>query len=105
MRVPIRSTGGWVEWNWDWSPTWHSTVGYGLDDPNNHDSMIGRVYNQMIFANATVDVTDRLMTGVEVAFWNTHYHDLRVGQVPPALLTPQAAGESVTFQWTVRYGF
>jgi hypothetical protein len=105
LRVPIRSTGGWVEWNWDWSPTWHSAVGYGVDDPLNRDSLIGRVYNQMLFANVWVDVTDKLMTGFEVGVWDTHYHDLRVGQIPPDQLTPRTPGESVTVQWTVRYGF
>ncbi|MFO0905892.1 MAG: hypothetical protein U0939_22990 [Pirellulales bacterium] len=105
LRVPIRSTGGWVEWNWDWNATWHSAIGYGLDDPLNRDSLIGRVYNQMWFANVWVDVTEKLMTGFEVAVWDTHYHDLRVGQIPPDQLTPSLPGESVTVQWTVRYGF
>lgn len=104
-RVPIRSTGGWGELWLDWTPTWHSHVGYGIDDPRNGDSLIGRVSNQFVFANLSTDLTKHWTTGVEVSWWKTLYHDERVGLIPPALLTPRAPGESITIDWMVKFGF
>jgi hypothetical protein len=82
LRVPIRSTGGWCEVWYDWTPRWHSHVGAGVDDPVDEDSLLGRTYNEFIFANLSCDVTDRLLTGIEVSYRATLYHDSRVGLIP-----------------------
>jgi hypothetical protein len=105
LRVPIRSTGGWLEIWYDWTPSLHSHVGMGIDDPRDNDSLIGRIYNHLIFANLVVDLSDNLTTGIEVTSRKTLYHETRVGLVPPALLTPSAPGEAVTIDWMLRYDF
>jgi hypothetical protein len=105
LRVPIRSTGGWCELGYDWTPWLHSYVGAGVDDPDDDDSQIGRIYNQFIFANLILDVTDKLVTGIEVTSWKTKYHNL-IGDPPPdARLGPTAPGNAVVIDWMVRYGF
>jgi hypothetical protein len=105
VRKPIHSTGGWLELAVNWSD-WHSShVGFGIDDPRNRDSLLGRVYNQFIFANVIVDVTDNVTTGLEVSYWKTLYQERRVGLIPNDELTPSAPGKAVTIEWMVRYGF
>jgi hypothetical protein len=105
LRVPIRATGGWGEIWYDWTSSLHSHVGFGVDDPNNKDSLIGRSYNQFIFANLVVDVADNLTTGIEVTYWKTLYHDRRSGLVPPDQLSPSEPGESMVVDWMVKYSF
>lgn len=104
-RVPIRSTGGWIELAYDWSPRWHYHCGYGVDDPLNRDSLIGRVYNQVLFANVIHDITAQWTTGFEIGVWTTHYHDERNGQIPDEQLLPTEAGRAVTLDWMIRFGF
>ena len=105
LRVPIRSTGGWFEVWYDWTTRLHSHAGFGLDDPNDRDSLLGRIYNHFVFVNLVVDVTDRLTTGCEVTSWKTLYHEKRVGQIPPNELTPSQPGESITLDWMIKYSF
>ncbi len=104
-RVSIRGTGGWVELGWDWSPCWHSNLGIGIDDPQNRDSLVGRIQNHSIYTNVLVDLSPQLTTGLEIAVWRTLYHDLRAGQIPDSLLVPDAPGEAVTLDWMVKYAF
>lgn len=105
VRVPIRSTGGWLEVWYDWTPRLHSSFGLGLDDPRDSDSQFGSIYNHFLFANVVVDLSDHLTTGIEVTSRKTLYQDTRAGQIPPPLLTPSAPGEAVTIDWMVRYAF
>jgi hypothetical protein len=90
---------------WDWTPQCHSHVGFGIDDPQNRDSLVGRIQNHSIYTNLLVDLSPQLTTGIEVAIWRTLYHDLRVGQIPDSLLQPDAPGEAVTIDWMVKYAF
>ncbi len=105
LRVPIRATGGWGEAWYYWTPRLHSHTGYGVDDPNDNDSLIGRTYNQFIFTNLVLDVSERFTTGLEVTYWKTLYHDTRVGQVPPSELTPFEPGKAILIDWMIRYDF
>jgi len=91
---PIRTSGGWVDVWFDWTPRWHSHVGYGVDNPVDRDVVGGRTYNQFFFGNISYDVTKKLNLGFEVASWKTLYKD-------PAL----KPGESVIFEFAGRYGF
>jgi len=95
----IRSTGGWFDVWYDWSPRLHSHAGYGLDDPLDADVIQGRSYNQFIFANMVFDVTKNLNVGFEVSSWETLYIDNRPGGVAPK------PGESVGLEFTGKYGF
>jgi len=101
-RTGIRSTGGWIDLRYDWTPRLHSCVGYGVDDPNDNDITYGRTYNQFLFGNVTFDITKKFLTGFEVAFWRTLYQDTRVAPVVPQ---PTQPGESVVTQWMVQYSF
>ena len=105
LRKPIRSTGGWLALEHVWSAEWESRYGAGIDDPNDEDSLMGRVQNQFLFANLIWHVTTNLSTGWEVAYWRTLYQDTRAGQVPDFLLMPRSPGEAVTLEWMVRYDF
>jgi hypothetical protein len=98
-RNSIRSCGGWVDVWYDLTPRLHTRTGFGLDDPNNHDIVTGRSYNQYIYANASFDVTKPLIVGIEVTSWKTLYQETRPGQ-------PQLKpGESVQFEITGKYSF
>jgi hypothetical protein len=105
LRSPIRDTGGWAEIWYDWTPRWHSHVGFGIDDPIDEDSLVGRIYNRFIFANLSFDITKKFMTGIEVTSWYTNYHETRAGLIPAAQLTPNEPGEAIVIQWLVQYGF
>jgi hypothetical protein len=105
LRIPIRSTGGWAEVWYDWTPHLHSHVGFGVDDPNDDDALLGRAYNQFIFSNLVFDMSDELTTGIEVTYWKTLYHEERVGQIPPDQLSPSEPGEAIVIEWMVKYAF
>lgn len=104
-RSTIRSTGGWLDVWFELTDKWHARCGFGIDDPRDDDFLVGRYYNQYIYANVLADVTPFLQTGVEVSVWKTLYKDDRAGQIDPALLGPTAPGEAVVIQWMARYGF
>ena len=105
LRVPIRTRGGWCEFWYDWTPCLHSHVGCGLDDPIDRDSLIGRTYNHFVFANVSYDLTDRLVTGLEIAWWKTLYHDTRAGLIAANQLGAREPGEAFIVDWMVKYGF
>ena len=92
-RRTIQATGGWVDLWYDWTPRLHSHVGYGNDNPLNTDVQTrGRIYNSFLFGNVSFDVTKKLVLGLEVSHWQTHYQDL-------------APGDTVLFEFTGSYGF
>ncbi len=105
MRLPIRDTGGWGEFWYYWNPQVHSHTGFGVDDPNNRDSLIGRSYNSFIFANLMYDITKKFTMGFEVTYWKTSYMELRAGLVPPSQLGPTEQANSVVFDWMCKYAF
>jgi hypothetical protein len=73
----IRSTGGWFNFWYDWTPRLHSSVGYTVDDPIDSDVTCanGRTYNHAYWGNVTFDVTKKFMLGVEVGQWKTMFTD------------------------------
>ena len=107
MRVPIRATGGWAEIWYDVTPCLQAHVGAGIDDPNDHDSLIGRTYNRSIYANMFLQLTDNLRTGFEVTAWRTGYHNLTLSDPNPdnRLPGPTQPGKATTLDWTVQYRF
>lgn len=70
-RRSIRSTGGWFDLWYDWTPSLHSHAGYSIDDPFDQDVTSGRVYNAFIFANLIYDLTSKFVVGVEITSWKT----------------------------------
>ena len=107
LRVPIRSTGGWGELTFEITPSVNVHMGFGIDDPNNDDSLIGRTYNRVIYANVFLDMTKQLKTGLEVSTWKTLYQNATLDESAASdrLPDPTAAGEAVVIDWTVRYSF
>lgn len=105
LRKPIHSDGGWFELVQHWNPQLESHFGAGIDDPEDEDSLLGRVQNSFAFGNLIVHVTDTFSTGCEIVWWRTLYHDTRAGLINPALLTPSQPGEALTLEWMVRYDF
>lgn len=89
----IRSTGGWLEFWFDWTPWLHSHVGYSVDNPNDNDVAVGqRNYNQVFFGNLSYDLTDKFMMGFEVSSWKTLYAD-------------RLPGDAVRCEFMAKYGF
>jgi hypothetical protein len=80
-------------------------AGFGIDDPNDADSLIGRTYNQVIYGNAFLKLTEHLLTGLEVSSWLTTYHNRTDEQGFRPTNDPTEPGKSVTVDWTVRYKF
>lgn len=73
-RQGIRSTGGWGEIYYYWTPCLHSHFGYGIDDPLDSDLTAGQARrNQFYFGNILWDVTRSLDVGLEVSHWDTAY--------------------------------
>jgi hypothetical protein len=90
----IRSTGGWGELWYDWTPCCHSHLGYTLDNPNGDDLHTAgeRCYNQMFYSNVSYDLTKQFLVGLEVSSWKTLYVDL-------------SPGNAVRCEFVVKYGF
>ncbi|MCA9264313.1 MAG: hypothetical protein KDA60_10715 [Planctomycetales bacterium] len=107
LRVPISSIGGWTEIWFDWTQHIHSHLGFGVDDPDDSDSVVGRTQNRVIYANVMIDLTKRLRTGLEVASWETRYHNLTLTEPDPAnrIAGPTAPGEAVVIDWMMQYRF
>jgi hypothetical protein len=93
LRNPVYDTGGWMEVWYDWSPCWHSHVGYCIDDPLDRDiSSGGRIYNSAYFGNLIYDVTKQFNCGLEVSSWRTLYKN-------------NTPGEAVRIEFMAKYGF
>jgi len=105
LRVPIESTGGWFEFVEHWSPEWESHCGFGIDDPVDADFIYGRTKNHFLFGNIIWNISERLSTGIELAWWRTTFQDQRVGLIPPSELFPTEPGNAITFEWMMRYNF
>ena len=90
----IRSSGGWFNFWYDWTPRLHSAVGYTVDDPIDTDVTCanGRIYNQAYWGNVTFDVTKKFMLGVEVSQWKT-------------MFTDRPAADSTRFEFAGKYAF
>ncbi|NLS95099.1 MAG: hypothetical protein GXX96_23330 [Planctomycetaceae bacterium] len=80
-RRSIRSTGGWFDFGYKWTPRLRSYAGYSIDDPFDQDLTSGRTYNHFYFANLLYDVTDKFMVGVDVSSWKTLWIDRRPGDL------------------------
>lgn len=90
---PIRSTGGWFEVWFDWTPALHSHAGYSVDDPNNNDLAAGqRSYNQVYYGNLAYDFTKNFLVGIEVSSWKTLYVD-------------RLPGDSIRCEFVAKYAF
>ena len=89
----IRSSGGWCEIWYDWTPALHSHVGYSVDDPFNQDvGAGGKTYNQFYWGSLVYDLTKQFLVGMEVSSWKTIYN----GLLP---------GDSVRCEFVAKYGF
>lgn len=91
-RNTVRSTGGWFDFGYQWTPRLRSYAGFSLDDPFDQDLTSGRTYNHFYFANLLYDVTDKFMVGIDVSSWKT----LWIGQRP---------GDLVRFDFQAQYNF
>jgi hypothetical protein len=106
-RIPIRSTGGWGEIWYDWNSCFTTHFGFGIDDPDDDDSFFGRTFNRVVYANVMVQVTDDLLTGLELGFWRTSYHNKTLDLPDPddRIAFPTLPGEATVVEWTVQYRF
>jgi hypothetical protein len=105
LRVPIRSIGGWAEVSYDFSDHLTSHFGFGIDDPRDSDSLIGRTYNRFVYVNLFLQVTDQLVTGIEWSHWRTSYHN-RTGEPGfNPISSPDQPGKANVVDWTVQYRF
>jgi hypothetical protein len=89
---PIRASGGWIDFWYDWTPCLHSHVGYSIDDPVDRDVTDGRIYNDFFFANLSCDLTEQFLVGVEYTSWQTLYDQ-------------RADATSDRFALVAKYGF
>ena len=78
---PIRSSGGWFSFWYNWTPCLHTNFGYSVDDPCDQDFSLAtdKVYNQCYFGNVSYDLTKTFLVGFEVSSWKTLYRDLLPG--------------------------
>ncbi len=91
----IRSSGGWVEVYYYWTPCLHSHFGYGIDDPIDRDiadslGALGRVRSSTLYANLLWDLNQTFRVGFEFTWRETAYK---------TLLDNEGAGFHTQFQW------
>jgi hypothetical protein len=105
LRVPIRSIGGWAEVSYDLSDRFTTNVGFGIDDPREADSLIGRTYNRFVYANLFWQLTEQLRTGIEVSDWRTSFHNRTDEPGFNAIDSPDRPGKATVVDFTVQYQF
>ncbi|MCC9608358.1 hypothetical protein LOC68_10685 [Blastopirellula sp. JC732] len=87
----IRSSGGFGEFYYYWTPCLHSHFGYGVDNPINRDvNVFGRTFNSTYYANALWDVNATFRIGFELTYRETQYRGLNDNE---------GAGLQTQFQW------
>ena len=91
----IRSTGGWMETFYYWTPCLHSHTGFGIDDPIDNDissaaAALGRTYNSTIYSNLLWDLNNAFRIGFEFTWRQTNYTVLADNEGP---------GFHTQFQW------
>jgi hypothetical protein len=92
-RRPIATSGGWLEFWYDWTTRFHSHLGYGIDNPLDEDiATTGRTLNSFFFVNSSFDILPKMTVGLEVSRWETGYRGL-------------APGEAMVFEFTGSYSF
>ena len=88
----IRSSGGWLETFFYWTPCLHSHIGYGIDDPIDRDvAVAGRIYNSTVYGNLLWDLNPTFRLGFELAWRETDYK---------ALPDNEGMGFHTQFQWS-----
>jgi hypothetical protein len=88
----IRSSGGWLEGFLYWTPSLHSHIGYGIDDPDDRDvAATGRVRNSTYYSNLLWDLNQTFRVGFEFTWRETDYK---------ALPDNEGAGFHTQFQWS-----
>lgn len=87
----IRTSGGFGEVFFFWTPCLHSHFGYGIDNPLNQDVAAGgRLSNKVMFANLLWDLNPTFRLGFELTWRKTEYKALRDNE---------GAGFHTQFQW------
>ena len=105
LRRPIHTMGGWFDLSYEIHKQLQANIGFGLEDPDDGDLLMGRSFNQFLFTNLVLEVAEGLKTGLELSYWKTKYQESREGLIDPALLIADAPGRAVTIEWMVRYDF
>lgn len=105
LRVPIRSIGGWAEVSYDLNSCLTTNAGFGIDDPRDEDSLIGRTYNRFVYINLFAQLTAQLRTGIELSHWRTSYHNRTDEPGFTPIASPEQPGKATVIDWTVQYRF
>lgn len=92
----IHSSGGWGEVFFYWTPSLHSHVGYGIDDPDNGDlsanpTNFQRERNETFFANMIWDFNQSFRIGFEATYRETDN---------TSVLDNEGAGFHTQFRWS-----
>ena len=93
----IRTSGGWVELWYYWTPCVHSHFGYAIDDPLDSDLatadplLFAPVRNETYFANVMWDITPSFRVAFEATWRETAYDKV---------LDAEGAGFHTQFRWT-----
>lgn len=88
----IKSSGGWFETYVYWTPSVHSHIGYGIDDPDNGDiAPGGQLKNETYYANLLWDMNATFRIAYEFTWRKTEYSALR---------DIEGAGLHTQFQWS-----
>jgi len=93
----VRTSGGWIEGWYYWTPCVHSHVGYAIDDPLDGDLATvnpltsAPVRNETYFANVLWDITTTIRLGFEFTWRDTAYDKV---------LDAEGAGFHTQFRWT-----
>lgn len=94
----IRSSGGWGEVFYYWTPCLHSHAGYALDRPVAGDISatplaFGKTFNSTVYANLLWEVTQAVRIGIEATWRETDYK-------AAGLPDNQGFGFHTQFRWT-----
>lgn len=96
----VRTSGGWIEAWYYWTPCVHTHVGYGIDDPLDRDLAFvdplrfAAVRNETYFANWLWDVTPSFRVGFELTWRETTYNN------PVVAPNAEGAGFHTQFRWS-----
>lgn len=74
----VRTTGGWLEAFYYWTPCLHTHTGYAVDDLIDNDvadsaAALGRTFNSTIYSNLLWDLNQSFRIGFEFTWRATDY--------------------------------
>lgn len=113
-REGIDDYGWWACVHKDWTKSFSTNIGYGVDKPEKGDlvgtsaavngAATSRTKNEIYFINAIYNWSANFMTGIEFSYWETGWQTKDVSTESPTLLSKETA-KALRTEFVTRLSF